>query len=90
MPGAGMTDKMTFENQVRLSRNLQRIAKLLEKELKQAAGCKVLFSLYTWSGQRVQYVSNSNRDDVKTAMLELLARWENNSPDDPPPHTWGA
>jgi hypothetical protein len=79
--------QITFENQVRLSRNLQRIAKMLDKELEKAAGVRGPWSLYTWGGQRCQYVSNSPREETKAAMQECLDRW--NQPDDPPPHQWG-
>lgn len=78
---------MDFNAQVRLSRNLQRIAKMLDRELEKAAGARVPFSLYTWGGQRCQYVSNSPREEAKVAMQECLDRWD--QPDDPPPHQFG-
>lgn len=81
-----MTDKpITFEDQVKVSRRLQRIARLIDKELKAAGVLGMTWSLYTWGGGRAQYVSNAKRDDVKIAMQEALARW--NEPQDLPPHT---
>ena len=78
---------MNFDQQVKLSRNLQRIAKMLDRELEKAAGTRVPWSLYTWGGKRCQYVSNAPREEIKTAMRECLDRWD--QPDDPPPHQFG-
>lgn len=77
---------LNFDDQVKIGRNLQRIAKLLDKELTKITGKRVPWSLYTWGGHRCQYVSNSPRDDTKAAMQECLDRW--NEPQDPPPHDW--
>lgn len=80
---------ITFADQVKISRNLQRIAKMIDRELaKLAEGTRVPFSLYTWGGDRVQYVSNCAREDAKKAMQECLDRWDQQ--DDPPPHLWGS
>lgn len=83
-----MTDKtthLTFADQVEISKRMQRIARLIDKELSKATGGKrVPFSLYTWGGHRAQYVSNVARDDAKVAMQECLDRWA--EPQDPPPH----
>lgn len=76
--------KLTFAQQVAISRVLQRVAQKVDKELTKAAGQRVPFSLYTWGGNRSQYVSNTDRDEVKVAMRETLDRW--NEPQDPPPH----
>lgn len=80
--------QINFDDQVKISRNLQRIARMLDKELTKVTGKRVPWSLYTWGGQRAQYVSNSPREEIKAAMKELLDRW--NQPDDPPPHEWKA
>jgi hypothetical protein len=81
-----MADKdLTFADQVEIALRLQRIARMIDKELSKAAGGKrVPFSLYTWGGHRAQYVSNVARDDAKVAMQECLDRW--GEPQDPPPH----
>lgn len=75
---------LTFEHQVVISKRLQRIARLIDKELTSATGVRVPFSLYTWGGNRCQYVSNTARDDAKIAMQECLDRWS--EPQDPAPH----
>lgn len=80
-----MTDaKLSFEKQVAISKRMRRIARLIDKELIAATGQRVPWSLYTWGGHRCQYVSNTDRDQAKTAMQECLDRW--NEPQDPPPH----
>lgn len=76
--------KLTFEQQIAISKRLQRIARLIDVELKKATGERVPWSLYTWGGQRCQYVSNVDRGQAKIAMRECLDRW--NEPQDPPPH----
>lgn len=68
---------LTTAEQVMLGRNLQRIARLLDRELKRATGGKrVPFSLYTWANHRAQYVSNAPREAVKAGMRELLEKWD--------------
>lgn len=76
--------KLTFDQQVAIAKRLKRIARMIDKELAAAAGERVPFSLYTWGGHRCQYVSNTDRDQIRVAMQECLNRW--NEPQDPPPH----
>lgn len=78
---------LTYEQQVAIARRLQKIARLIDKELKAATGQRVPFSLYTWGGNRSQYISNVDRAEVKAAMQETLDRW--NEPQDPPPGQGG-
>lgn len=78
---------LTYQQQVAIARRLQKIARLIDKELTAAAGQRVPFSLYTWGGNRSQYVGNAPREDVKAAMQETLDRW--NEPQDPPPGQGG-
>lgn len=69
-------EDLTYADNVAVGRALQRIARMIDKELMKAAGGKrVPFSLYTWGGHRAQYVSNCARDDAKKAMRETLDRW---------------
>jgi hypothetical protein len=75
---------LTFEDQVRLSRLLPKLARMIDKEISKAGLPRAPWSLYTWGGNRCQYVSNTAREDAKTAMRECLDRWE--EPQDPPPH----
>lgn len=77
-----MTEDLTLEENIAVSKRLQAIAREIDRSLREAAGGKrVPFSLYTWGGHRSQYVSNAPRDDVKRAMQETLDRW---SEDDGP------
>ena len=79
-----MSDELTYADQVAISRQLQKIARMISKELSKAAGGKAVpFSLYTWGGHRSQYIANCPRPDVKAAMRETLDRWED---DDGPVH----
>ena len=73
---AEQSDALTYADNVAIGRALQKIARMIDKELFEATGGKrVPFSLYTWGGHRAQYVSNCARDDAKEAMRETLARW---------------
>ena len=75
---------LTFLDQVAISSKMQQIARMIDAELSAAAGGKrVPFSLYTWGGHRTQYVSNTDRDQIKVAMQETLDRW---GEDDGPVH----
>ncbi|SDW77283.1 hypothetical protein [Roseicitreum antarcticum] len=80
---------LTAQQQVRVSLAMQRVAKMVDKELHKAAGEPVPFSLFTWGGGRSQYVANVERADAKTVMRETLARWDRHEPDLGPPHTDG-
>lgn len=79
-----MTDasKFTHEQQVAIARALPRIAKILDRELARAGAPRMPWSLFTWGGNRGQYISNSNREEIKLALRETLDRWE--KPLDPP------
>lgn len=73
------------EVDIKIGNRLQRIARLLEKELAKT-GAKVpediQFSLIIWNNAgRMQYVSNGSRDSVKTAMTELVAKWDRDGPE---------
>lgn len=63
---------------VNIGNRLQRIARMLEKELRKAGADRgdAQFSLLVWGPDRVQYVSNAERGDVKIAMHELLKKWD--------------
>lgn len=79
-----MSDKITFADQIAISHRLQDIARMIDEELAKATGGKkVPFSLFTWDGQRSQYVAAAAREDVKIALRETLERWEQ---DDGPVH----
>lgn len=80
---------LTPEQQVKVSLALQRIARKVDKELQKAAGVRVPFSVFTWGGQRSQYVANVSRNDAMAVMDETLTRWKRHEPDLGPPHMDG-
>ena len=63
---------------VRIANRMQKIARMIEKELTKAGADKdeVQFSLQVWSNGRMQYVSNAERATVRDAMVELVAKWD--------------
>jgi len=79
---ADETKDFTFEQQVAVAKVLPRIARLIDKELQKAGAPRMPWSLYTWGGNRAQYISNTQRSDTKRAMQETLDRW--NEQQDPP------
>lgn len=62
----------------RISNRLQRIARLIEKELEKAGADRedAQFSLLIWGPDRMQYVSTAERSTVKEAMKEMIAKWD--------------
>lgn len=80
---------LTPQQQIKVSLAMQRVAKLVDKELRKAAGVRVPFSLYTWGGGRSQYVANVTREDAMAVMQETLDRWKRHEPDLGPPHMDG-
>ncbi|MFN3250100.1 hypothetical protein [Roseibium album] len=79
-----MSEDLTPTDNIAISKELETIARMVSKRLMRATGGKpVPFSLYTWGGNRSQYVSNIDRDQVKAAMQETLERWNE---DDGPLH----
>ncbi len=76
-----------FEDQVKLSKLLPEIARAIDKMVADAGLPKQPWSLYTWGGNRSQYISNTRREDARKAMQETLDRW--NEQQDPPPHKFG-
>jgi hypothetical protein len=80
---------LSAQQQVRVSLAMQRIARIVDKELRRAAGTRVPFSLFTWGGGRSQYVANVERADAMTVMQETLDRWNRHEPDLGTPHLDG-
>ena len=77
---------MSRDGDLRVSRHLQWVAGVVETLLSKLAGEPVKFSLLIWSDGRAQYVSNAEREGCTTAMRELLARWDEGTPDVPEHH----
>lgn len=72
-----------FAEQVQLAKLLPEIAKTIDKMVADAGLPRQPWSLYTWGGNRCQYIGNAPRADVKAAMRETLDRWDEQQ--DPPP-----
>ena len=68
---------------IRVSKELQGIARDLGKAIDTAAGEPVAFSLLVWTEGRCNYISNGPRADSVKAMRELLQAWEAGMPDVP-------
>ena len=70
----------------KVSIELGTIADELSARLSEVAGQHMNFSLLVFQtepGKRMQYVSNTRRDDVIAAMKSLLHGWEQGMPDIP-------
>lgn len=78
-----MAEKLTYDDQVAISKELKTIARMVERRLEKVTGKRVGFSVWTWGGHRSQYVSNCEREDIKNALAETLDRW---AEDDGPFH----
>jgi hypothetical protein len=87
--GSKKDQVLTAEQQVAVSLRLQKLARMIDKELKSAAGVRVPFSLFVWGGQRSQYVANVDRSEAIKVMDETLFRWSRGEPDLGPPHMDG-
>lgn len=65
----------------RLSMLLPGLAEAVEEIVKEHGGTDSFFCIIcgtnnkTGEGSAIQYVSNANREDMKGALEELLARW---------------
>lgn len=69
---------------IAVSKDLQKIAKRLDKDITKSAGERVGFSLFVWTDGRCNYVSNStNRAEIKRALLSVVDGWDAGMPDIP-------
>ena len=72
--------------EVKLSKELQDIAKKLEVTLEKRAGKKMLFSLLIFNeeeGSSMQYISNTDRESIIDALKSLLIGWDEGVADIP-------
>jgi len=70
----------------KVSEQLRLIADELDKRLEDVAGQRMSFSLVVFNaeaGSRMNYVSNTNRDEVANALTSLLVGWGKGMPDIP-------
>ena len=74
--------KAGIARNIAIARRMQKIGRLIERELEKAAGKDVPdlhFALLIFHDHRTQYCSNAERESIKEAMKELLGRWDNPS-----------
>ena len=70
----------------KVSEQLRQIADELDSRLEDAAGQHMNFSLLVFQtepGSRMNYISNTRREDVVQAMRSLLQGWGEGMPDIP-------
>lgn len=77
------TNRSDLAVNARISNRLQRIARMVEKELEKAGADKdrAQFSLLIWGPGRMQYCSNAERSDVRNAMQEMVTKWDKDGED---------
>ena len=71
---------------IAVSRDLQKLAEMIDKRLYRVAGERVGFCLVTFplvEDSRASYISNCDRVQVIDALEELLERWAQGMPDVP-------
>ncbi len=69
---------------IRVSKGLKEIARELGDHIEEIAGEPVSFSLFVWTEDRCNYISNSkNRTEIKTALKSVINGWDNGMPDIP-------
>lgn len=67
-----------------VSEELQTVAAVIDDALANIAGKRVGFSLFIWTEERAQYVSNSTqRKEIQTAVRAVLDGWDQGMPDIP-------
>lgn len=67
-----------------VSKDLQQIARDLDKAISKSAGQNVSFSLFVWTEGRANYISNStDRAEIKRALMSIIEGWDAGMPDIP-------
>lgn len=67
-----------------VSRDLRRIAGVLDEEIRETAGEPVAFSLFVWTKGRCSYISSSpDRSEIITVLEAMIARWKAGEADIP-------
>ena len=72
-----MSDSASFK----LSKELSKIANNLDKEIKEAAGERIAFTLIVFTTGRASYISSCDRKDSIREIKHLLELWDNDMPD---------
>lgn len=68
---------------VKVSRELQAIARDLDKSIQAAAGERVAFTLLVFTEGRASYISTASREDSVREIKHLLDLWNAGMPDVP-------
>lgn len=72
------------EADIKISKNVQALAKELDEKLALIAGQRMRFSLLVFNsetGSRMNYISNADRESVELALTSLLDAWSEGMPD---------
>jgi hypothetical protein len=67
----------------KVSLALPAIANQLDKQLEDAAGERVAFTLIVYTPERANYIGNCNRDEAAKAITEMIEAWNAGMPDIP-------
>ena len=68
---------------IRLSQQLQAIAKRLDQDITQATGARVAFTLLVFTEGRASYISTADRAESVRELRHLLDHLESGTPDIP-------
>ncbi|MBN9459013.1 MAG: hypothetical protein J0I54_20465 [Bosea sp.] len=67
-----------------VSRDLRRIAGVVDEEIREAAGEPVAFTLFVWTKGRCSYISSATeRGEIITVLGAMIARWKAGEADIP-------
>ena len=72
--------------EIAISKELQKLAKNIDKKIHKVAGQRLGFSLVIFNnepGARINYISNCDRKEVINALQSLLIGWGEGMPDVP-------
>jgi len=68
---------------IAVSQQLQALARKLEDDIERIAGQKIGFSLFVYTPERMNYISNVDRKDAERCLETLLESWKGGMPDIP-------
>lgn len=69
------------QSTIQLSQTLPKIAQELDKQIEQAAGERMAFTLVVFSPDRASYISTADRAESIQQLRFLLDQWETGMPD---------
>jgi hypothetical protein len=67
----------------KVSLALPGIGNQIDKQLEEAAGERLAFTLVVYTPERANYIGNCNRDEAAKALAEMLNGWNAGMPDIP-------